>query len=59
MKPEPNLRKWLLWLVVVGFAAGLMTALVGVKVPTPVLTLCAVLPILVVFVMRRSLKGWR
>jgi DMSO reductase anchor subunit len=55
--PYPDyewLRRWLPWLVVVGFATGLTIALVGVKVPAVVLTMFAALPV-VGLVMRRWL----
>jgi hypothetical protein len=55
MKRDLNLRKSLPWIVVAGYALGLATALVGAKVPVVVLTICAVLPIAVLFAMRRSL----
>ena len=51
-----QLRRWLPWIVVGGFAIGLTTALVGVKIPGVVLTLCAALPIVVVLVIRRRTK---
>ena len=54
MKPESNFRKWLIAVVVVGFTTGLTMAVVGVKVPAAVLTVCVALPI-VGLAMRRSL----